>query len=363
MLFSGSSGAKKQKLILEISSSRVGGALIESDGSGRFENKKNFRSPNVILPEVDLPGLWRKIQAFVETAAKELKISSGIEEALVVFSSPWYFSEIRHVSRSSKEPVSVNRSFIEDIFEKDGDEFKKSVFGRFNISEKDAVILPVEIMRVSLNGYPVKSPQNNLAGKSAGIFEVILYSSAVFGPAAENVRRILEDRGIREIQTISSPFAFYKAALRMNEENLVVVDVGGEVTDVVSIKKGVIADAASFGRGFNHIVRHSASIFNLGFEETFSLISASAGNALEESKVEQVKKVLKDGVDEWQNLLMEVIRHLSFGGLLPEKIMLLGFASEFEEFKRAVANQEASKFVLMKRPFTILNSYLTYAFE
>lgn len=363
MLFTGNSGAQKRKLILDVSCSSVSGALVEYAGRGRFESKKSFHSPNVILAEVDLPALWRKVQALVQTAVQELKSSTGVDEALVVFSSPWYFSEVRRILEDSKEPVAVNPKFIENILEKDKEEFQKSILRRFNMGEKDSVVLPAQTMRVNLNGYPVNGAIDNLTGKKARTLEALLYSSVVFSPAAEYVRRVLEDKGIRRIQVATSPFALYKAALWANEPNLLIVKVVGEITEVVLLKNGVVGEVASFGKGFNHIVRRSAPIFNLGLEETSALIKASAEKVLEAARTERVKQVLKEGVQEWQNLFMEVLRQMSFKELLPEKAALLGCVSEFEEFRQAVVGQGLFKLTLIEQPSSVLNSYLIYGSE
>ena len=174
-------------------------------------------------------------------------------------------------------------------------------------------------------------------------------------PEASSMNLIIENQGIRKMNVTSSPVVFYRSASQIQKTNFVVVDIGGEVTDVILIRGGVISDILSYGRGFNHAVRKVSSVFKVSLEEAMALIASSAENKLEAGLNERVKGGLKDAANEWQNLLKEAAERLASRELLPEKMIFLGYASGFDEFKEAARRQELAHFTVLGRPFSVLN--------
>src|SRR3989344_1589486 len=352
----GSANKSRQRIVLDISSSQVDGALINFGAEGSCEVIKSFHSENIVLPEVDLPALWRKLEKLAGDAVKELSPADlKVDEAMVIFSSPWYFSETHHIFQKFDVPETINKEFADNAVKGESEKFKKTVFERFRIADKDALVLPIEMMQARLNGYPTSSSGLEFLGKKAEIFEAFLYLSVLFAPAADSIKNILENAGIRKIDITSSPFVFYRSASQIQKTNFVVVDIGGEVTDVILIRGGVISDILSYGRGFNHAVRKVSSAFKVGLEEAMALIASSAENKLEAGLNERVKGGLKDAANEWQNLLKEAAERLASRELLPEKIIFLGYASGFDEFKDAARRQELAHFTVLGRPFSVLN--------
>ncbi|MBI5787152.1 MAG: hypothetical protein HY446_01220 [Candidatus Niyogibacteria bacterium] len=356
MIFFGKPKKEKQRIVLDISSSQVDGALINFGAEGSCEIRKSFHSENAVLPQVDLTQLWRKIEKLTASAVSDLKPSgSRVEEAMVIFSSPWYFSETHHVFRKFDAPETIKKEFVDAAVEEESDKFKKDIFERFRISENEALVLPVRMMQTRLNGYSAAVSDMSFLGKKAEIFEMFLYFSAVFAPAAESIKRVLEENGIGKVEITTSPLVFYKSVSQIQGTNLAVVDIGGETTDVILVKGGVISDILSYGRGFNYAVRKVSSVFNVGLEEASVLIASSADRKLEASLNERVKAGLKESANEWQNLLRETIESLSLRELLPDKMILLGYASGFSEFREAANQPDLARFTALGRPFSVLN--------
>ena len=352
----GNTNKSRQRIVLDISSSQVDGALINFGAEGSCEVIKSFHSENIVLPEVDLPALWRKLEKLAGDAIRELRpVNLKVDEAMVIFSSPWYFSETHHVFQRFDSAKTINKEFVDSAVKSESEKFKETVFGKFRIADKDALALPIEMMQVRLNGYPTSSSGLGFLGKKAEIFEAFLYFSVLFAPAADSIRRILEDSGIRKIDITTSPFVFYKSASQIQKSNLVVVDIGGEITDIILVKGGVISDVLSYGRGFNHAVRKVSSAFNASLEEAMALIASSAENKLEANLNERVRGGLKEAENKWQNLLKEAVERLALRELLPEKMILLGYASGFDEFRKAADQQELARFTALGRPFSVLN--------
>ena len=85
-------------------------------------------------------------------------------------------------------------------------------------------------MRIILNGYPVDMSVQT----AARTVEAYAYFSAIFGRALTAIQALLHEHGIRAVAVQTSPFVFYQMmkGFGVAEEGRVVVDIGGEITEV-----------------------------------------------------------------------------------------------------------------------------------
>lgn len=347
---------KPERIVLDIGSSSVYGARVGFDEKGLLEVKKVGHSPTLILPEVDIKKLWKKIRRRVEDMIHDLTQDAKDEypnDIVVVFSSPWYFSEISHFSLTKKESFEINKDFLNTFLLEEKKKFKQASLARFHMREDEIQVLDAEIMEIKLNGYPVK----NSVGKRARTFEAFVGLSAVFKKASADIKAMAEDYAFKRTHFYVSPFIFYNV-LRQIEgwEEVLIVDIGGEVTDISLIQHGLLIDTSSYGRGFNYAVRRLADTLNIDLDNASDLITNYESKKLDASKAQSVKKALENLLTDWQNLFEEALTHLSIKGLLPEKLLLLGQGAALEEFKQAVSNKSFSRYTLFRRPFSVHSS-------
>ncbi len=345
-----------RKLIFDIGSSRVNAALI----SFKFNRPKEasierlFQSETIILPEANLRGLWKKMSLLIDGIVKEFKDSAlKADEALIVFSSPWYFSEIREIKKNFDEPFAITDDFIEKILADDAESFKKHYADNFNVSSADLAQARSYIMSVKLNGYPVLEPLKNMLGKKVGAMSASIYSSAVFGEAALHIKRLLEDHGVKSVEFQSSPLIFLKVFSQEGLSDLSVVDIGGEITDLIMIKGGKILKTASFGRGLNYAARRLGLSFKINLDEVMALLSNYIEGKLEKSFHDSVAKALKEALTEWQNLFREALAKYVFPDLAPQKVFVTGHGGGIAEFKKALNLPDSASFTEHGRPFEI----------
>ena len=100
--------------------------MINFGAEGSCEVIKSFHSENIVLPEVDLPALWRKLEKLAGDAVKELSPADlKVDEAMVIFSSPWYFSETHHVFQKFDAPETINKEFADNAVKGESEKLKK----------------------------------------------------------------------------------------------------------------------------------------------------------------------------------------------------------------------------------------------
>ena len=340
-------------LVLDIGSSGVNGARLGPDEQGFTRIKKISRSPSLILPEVSLKKLWKKMHDTTGEVIRDLTDKeSRSGTALVVFSSPWYFPEVHHLFFEREKPFEINKDFMNDFLSKEGDKFKKASLKRFNLDDDEIQVFETEIMHVKLNGYPVR----NIMDRRARTIEAFLYLSVVYKRASADIRAMIEDSGIKHVIFKTSPYVFYKVFEQFREEDgqegVVLVDIGGEVTDVSVIKEGVLLDNASFGLGIHYAVRRLADMFKIDLDESLAMLVSYESGTLEAEKTARIKKALEGVLSQWRDFLEEALMRISQKTLLPEKLLLVGQGAALKELQRFVQEESLGRYTLFGRPFS-----------
>ena len=287
----------KPLLVLDIGSSGVHAVVVTRDERGIFDIERVARSHPLVLPEVNLKKLWKKLHGMTGDIMTDLRSSdSRPHSAIIVFSSPWYFSEVRQFSHASESPIEITEKLLNTFMSEEEERFRAASFERFRVAADEVTILEPERMRITLNGYPT----DVIVGKRATTIEAFLYLSAVFGRALDDVKTLLSDHGIRLAKVQTSPMAFYTTAVEIGvaDEGRVVIDIGGEITEVSLIKNGILYDSVSYARGLNFVARRLAEALSLDAEAAIAYLQNYGAGALESGKTVKTKKVVEEAIAE-----------------------------------------------------------------
>lgn len=342
-------------LTINLRSSGAEGAIYFKNPKGLIEIKKISRSGGLALPEPNLDSLWRKMKNEIKPLMAELLFKKDISRATAVFSSPWYFSEIHRVFEQKPDPILFSRPFIDELLAKETENFRKSAFAGLNLKKEEATVLDARIIQAKLNGYPVKNPEKNIIGKKARTLELILHLSAVFGEADREIKNILNEREIGEIIIENSSYILYKVLNKIGQDNIMVLNIDGEITELAAVKDGELLDAISFGRGLNFMARRLVTALNLNINEALSMLENYINGKLEADLAENIKNSLKPALNEWQKLFAEALLHLSVRGRLPEKLLIVGPGAILPEFGSAASGEIFKEYTLFGRPFSVFS--------
>ncbi|MEK7599162.1 MAG: hypothetical protein AAB474_01770 [Patescibacteria group bacterium] len=341
--------------VINLKSSGIDGAVSARNPQGLIEIKKISKSGNLALPEPNLDSLWRKMKNEIKFLIAELLSKKNISKAVVIFSSPWYFSEIRRVFEQRPDPIFFSKTFIDELLAKETENFRKSAFAGLNLKKDEATVLDARILQARLNGYPVKDPEKNIIGKKARTLELVLHLSAVFGEAEREIKNILNERGVGEIMIENSSYVLYKVLNQIGQDNIMVLNIDGEITELAAVKDGEFLDAISFGRGLNFMARRLGTALNLDINEALSVLENYINNKLEASSAQNIKNSLKPALSDWEKLFAEALRHLSIRGRLPEKLLIVGPGAALSEFGQAAAGEIFKEYTIFGRPFSVFS--------
>src|SRR3989344_4394354 len=230
MTFFSKTPRKKVVAVIDITSSSVGGALVESNEGCPVAVSAAPRSPVNFLFDVSLEASLRCTAESLRLTAKKLKnlYSGKIDEVLCVFSSPWFSSKTKIITVTREKPFEVRNNFFSKLIEEEEKNFsdKKNKRNRF---------IEHEVIKTELNGYRVKNP----AGKTARLVKSHIYLSA----GVEKMMKLAEE----EIEKvfIHTPLRFATSSLVTfkvlndiisGKEGYLKIDIGGETTEINLIR-------------------------------------------------------------------------------------------------------------------------------
>src|SRR3989344_8581958 len=135
---------------------------------------------------------------------------------------------------------------------------------------------------------------------------------------------------------------------------ILLVDIGGEVTDISMIKKNLLRESISFPAGSNFVIRGLASSLKIGFEEAGSIFSAHKDGHIEEKLAGQIEPTVNQLKTDWLRKFQSTLATLSKDISIPSSIFLTvdkGFADFFAE---AIKTEQFNQYTFTESKFQVV---------
>ncbi|PIR69894.1 MAG: hypothetical protein COU47_00450 [Candidatus Niyogibacteria bacterium CG10_big_fil_rev_8_21_14_0_10_46_36] len=325
---------------------------------------KSVLRPHSVMPQPD----FKALEQFVKHEFGEVKkdfadVLHGerIHDVHVLLSSPWYFSQTRIVNISNKEPFVAEKSFLKENINEEKERFIQDARKQFSFPAEDYAIIEMSFMKILMNGYEV----NDFLNKKAHEVSLDMYMSLSLKSFIDHLTHVLETHFAPEdITFYTSPFIFFRTLKQLWEDEegkvafnidagVLAVEIGGEITDVTVIRKGIIEETFSFGKGLHFIIRRLASALGVPPKDAISLFHAWAQGKVEASKEKKIASIIEEGIGEWKSLLEKVLKDASSRALLPKTVAFLGEGAVYDGFVKAFSDESFKEYVLQDKPFDI----------
>jgi len=355
---------KKVGLVLDLGSKTVGGAIFEKDQSGAAKVLYVAREPIAFQKILSGESLYSALKHSFELVIIHLekyglkhlnadsKFNYQVDSIAGVFSSPWHISETKILKYSEDESFVVTEVLINDLLAKEEKEF----MARLSSNDKEISgyeLLEHRVIEMRLNGYATSSPY----GKSAKELELHFFASVSPAGVFEKIRELaLSHFPVSHFDSHTFPLVAF-ASLRNifpNEEHFLIVQVGGELTELTIVKSGVIAETVSFPLGHNGLLRALNKIcgehLGCNLESLLSIHREAKINLADKKKVEQA---IADTRTAWLKFLTEAISNFSVETFLPKTVFLFEdapYSSLFEDFLKSV---ELGQFTITGESFSV----------
>ena len=355
---------KTPVLIFDIGGTSVGAALaLLSSGSKPYvvHASREWLRP---LEEVSLARLTGLLETAIDSVAEEL-LSVGahrlhalgygrrLPNAVDCFmTAPWYVPHMGTVHLAGAKPFKVTHGMLEHAI--DGE--RKSIEKRFGASPVKGgsalAIIEQQILSLAVNGYTTENPYV----QSANDVEFLLYTAlAEEGPLASFSARIARTFHVEKATTHSFLLAFFSAIRdsREAEEDFLLLDVSGEVTEVSVVRNGGLRASVSFPLGRNFLARSLASECNLSFEEALSLLAVHSLKQSNDTVAARFSSALLRVEEKWMRQFEESLARIAMESFLPHSIFIAADEKIAQWISAVVRNEALYQYTLTAEPFVV----------
>lgn len=343
----------KEKVIavLEVASASVAGILFrQNEEGGKIRVLSCHRLPINFLFDISFEASWRCTQDGLKKVIKSLLKSYplGPRACLCVLLSPWFLSQIKTVEVRRERPFKLTKEFFDLLRENEERNFKMKIenqLGKTNFIEH-------EIIKTELNGYYTRSP----IGKLAKTVKLCFYLSLGIKEMKERVEKeILENFGDIPLLFRTFPLLSFLVLNNIftNPEGFILVDLGGEITDLSLIRRNCLEETISFPRGRNFLIRKISSTFKTFPQEASSLLRAYSNGHITEKDSGRISKIIEEAKKEWGNFFENAIKKISETSPLPQDVLLVGEEIVGDQFLKFAEDDRFSQFTVLGKPLMV----------
>jgi len=307
-LFSSIDKKERIKVVLDIRSSSVGGAILvqkkNSEPLIKYTIRKQvFFEENVSSNEFierHMVLISAVLDDLVAQGMKKVRKNKGnnrIEEVLCVFSSPWYKPKIKNFSFKKEKSILFTHSFLKKILSKEKETDK---------IDNNLKIIDKKIISIYMNGYETKNP----FGKKAKQIDLSFYSSVMSKKELQKIEEKIEEKlnPIRiKFSTHSLVIISVIRNLFYSLSNFLVFNIGGENTEISLFQDSVLCNLISIPVGINYFIRKVRDDCSLDRDSAISRIKMFFNNEIEEKKSKKTGVVMNKIQKEYLTKICDVI--------------------------------------------------------
>ncbi|MFA6274523.1 MAG: hypothetical protein WC662_05165, partial [Candidatus Paceibacterota bacterium] len=342
-------------LVFDIGSSSVAGALFYMQKSGvpkiifsirepiKLENQINFEKfLNLTIKSLDV--IVNKICMQKLGAPKKI---------FCVLSSPWYASQTRIIKLGKNTSFIFNSKLADSLTQKEITLFEEEHLKKYlNNKEK---IRPIELknMKTLLNGYATPNPLNQKTKELEMTLFLSMSPEEVLSKIEESIGKHFY-RG--NIKFSSFAMASFSVARDMfvHQENFLLVDIGGEVTDISMVKKDILRTSISFPMGRNYMIRGVASALGCTLDEAKSYISLYKDEHMAKPNEKKFGPVVGKLKTEWLKKFQESLVNLSNDISIPATIFITVDQDFVQFFTELIKTEQFNQYTLTEAKFRII---------
>lgn len=301
-------------LILDIDSSSVGACVVTGGEVPLISTLTRVPIGNGSTSDPNALVLQLK-----EALPLVLKQYSALERVAVIVASPWFLARVQKTDSKTERPESVTKSKVQ------------AVLAAIPPLQEKAEVLERIPVSVTVNGYRTLL-KKSVVGNAVSVVSYESHADTAFVEAVTAAVKAQLPRATLSFHT--TPIAYADTLLRISdEEHATVLDVGGEVTDVVILSHQTIVYVASIPHGFMSIAR---AINAENVPDTLSRLSMLARNELAVPEREALLKKLIDAGGAWQKSFVSILAEAGNTIPVPHRVFLVGEHEEFAWFQLVV---------------------------
>jgi hypothetical protein len=351
---------KKDELvaIFDIGSGSVGGAIVSFPLDESLPIIKK-----IVRTEIEYTNEKLDVNLFTKNMLKALNTTAealyqgklGAPDRIVcVLASPMYSSETRVVKLNKEIPFIFTHKIANDLLEKE----LKSIVSDYNKKSKtlynEIEVMENHIMDISLNGYYIQEPIG-VRTKSVEMNMVFSFSQKFI---LDKIRKEMS-RTFHEIPVYFSSFmvASYFAVRDkyISPDSYLLLDIGGEVTEVGIVSKGILKASLSFPFGRKTFYKYISSKLDIEYRDAKELFNLYKNGDMPETDKNKYEPLFKSIEGSWSESFRGCIGGLPHVLALPSTVFMTADLDIIGWFSNVVANEEFIQSMTIDHKCTVVS--------
>ncbi len=265
--------------------------------------------------------------------------------ASVVLSSPWYISETTVIKTQEQKPFTITEQMIHDA--------KENIVKAYRDAHKvDVAVLEQKIIRILLNGYPTTEPVK----KKAQSLDMNIFTSFSRHSSIEGIKQSIEQYfHVSDIHINSQSLVAFSVigALWKDLNQYIITDITSQLTELVSVRKNVLAEAASLPKGKQFVVSKIAEALGVSTEVGESLLKMKSSRHIEEDLLKRVDGALDSARKEWLQDFTKALQVMTASSSLPNTFILFAPKDVIGIFSEFIQAEEYQQFSFAEGKFEV----------
>lgn len=352
--FSSNSKKKAERvLILSIGSSTVAGALVTIEDL-KTTVTATVSSDIAVLADLTLAQFERAMEkALRETLGVLAKLRAPSPDRIAVyFSSPWYASQVRVAKMTRPTAFVVSKTMLNDIVSRELKAFEDEEIASGRTGGDTLRAIESKIIQVKLNGYSTPEPVN----LSATEIEMSLFLSVAPDRTLKRIEEIVTadyHKPVSFSSFLSASFLVVRDFFS-HQEDYLLVEIGGEVTDVSLVRESALIQSASMPLGSNFILRRLSAGLKRSIPEALSLCTLYLEDKIEPGIKDTCTQILNAAKHEWLEAFQKVLFSVSNELSIPDAVLLSVGTDIAPWFIDTIRHEKFNQYSLTEKEFKVL---------
>jgi len=349
-LFWKSKQKEKTIAIFDIGSDSVGGAIAKINTKDNFPHIiKSVRSEISFHQGTDLDVLLKNmIMALADSARLLYESKMGkIDEIFCVLASPWYISENRVIKLSKDHSFLFTEKLANDLITKEIINIKEGYNNKYQDSDNHVELMEYHIMNVLLNGYNVENPVGMKSRQIEMNMIISLTSKTCLDAIKKEFIKKFNDTKINFSSFMCSSYLAVRDKY-ISPDSYLLLDVGGEITEVGIVSKGILISSLSFPFGKKTFYRFICTKLDLELRDAKELFNLYISGSLSERRKKKVAPLFDSIEKSWGEAFRQCVNDLPHTLALPSTIFLTADSDVRKWFSETIKKEEYAPILMTK---------------
>lgn len=347
---------KELALVFDIGSSSVGGSIFEMEKNGIPKIISSIREPINPKEALNPNQLFLSMIKSLGIVVNEI-YSQGLgapSRIFCVLSSPWHASQTRIVKLEKNISFIFNTKLANSLIKKEIALFEEDYLAKYKNSKNSVRPIEFKNIKIMLNGYETFKPLNQKTKELEMTVFISISPEQVLGKIEETIRKHFQFKEIKFSSSIIASFTVVRD-LYTDDENFLLVDVGGEITHISMIKKNTLREFTSFPLGINFIIRGVATALNSSLDEAKSFISLLKNGHATDSVIQQLELTINKLKTEWLQKFQESLASLSNDISIPSIIYVTTEKDFMDFFCETIKTEQFNQYSFTESKFKVFS--------